>query len=197
MSTPDEAFEDALTGMLDGDEAGFRFVYRRIQPGLLRYLGVLVGDQDAEDVASESWGQAVRDLAKFHGDVDGFRAWLTTIARNRALDHVRAHGRRPAVPAPNEDLPEPAPGGDADDEAIEAISTRAAMSLIAQLPREQAEAVMLRSVMGLDAKRAAQVLGRRPGAVRTAAHRGLKNLRQLLEDQAGNTSGPPDADGVR
>ena len=37
-------------------------------------------------------------------------------------------------------------------------------------------------VVGLDAKTAAQTLGKRPGAVRTAAHRGLKRLAELLGD---------------
>lgn len=41
---------------------------------------------------------------------------------------------------------------------------------------------MLRVVVGLDAKTAAETLGKRPGAVRTAAHRGLKRLAELLGD---------------
>lgn len=197
MPSSDEELEDALGLLLTGDESGFRFVYRSVQPALLRYLGVLVGEQDAEDIASESWGQAVRDLKKFHGNIDGFRGWITTIARNRALDHLRARGRRPATTMPNETLPEPAPVEGAEAGALASMSTADAVRLIGQLPLEQAEAVMLRAVMGLDAKTAAQVVGRRPGAVRTAAHRGLKALRKTLEDQGSNTSGSLDADGVR
>jgi len=60
-------------------------------------------------------------------------------------------------------------------------STAAAIALIATLPREQAEAVLLRAVVGLDAVTAGQVLGKRPGAVRVAAHRGLKTLARRLE----------------
>ena len=41
------------------DEDAFRVLYRTVQPGLLRYLRVLVGD-DAEDVASEAWLQIAR-----------------------------------------------------------------------------------------------------------------------------------------
>ena len=55
------------------------------------------------------------------------------------------------------------------------------MALISRLPQDQAEAVVLRVVVGLDAKSAAQVLGKRPGAVRTAAHRGLRKLAELLD----------------
>ncbi|CAL9303982.1 sigma factor-like helix-turn-helix DNA-binding protein [Streptomyces sp. SudanB25_2051] len=62
----------------------------------------------------------------------------------------------------------------------EALATGHTMDLIAQLPQDQAEAVILRVVVGLDAKSAAEALGKRPGAVRTAAHRGLKRLAELL-----------------
>src|SRR5579885_3861705 len=44
----------------DGDEGAFRVLYRAVQPGLLRYLRALVGE-DAEDVASEAWLQIARD----------------------------------------------------------------------------------------------------------------------------------------
>ena len=70
-----------------------------MQPGLLRYLRGLVGD-DAEDVASETWGQIARDLGSFEGDSDGFRGWAATIARHRGLDHLRWRQRRPSVSMP-------------------------------------------------------------------------------------------------
>jgi RNA polymerase sigma-70 factor, ECF subfamily len=53
--------------------------------------------------------------------------------------------------------------------------------MLRTLPRDQAEAIMLRAVMGLDAKSAGAVLGKRPGAVRSAAQRGLKTLASRLE----------------
>jgi len=65
--------------------------------------------------------------------------------------------------------------------AEEALSTSGAIELIASLPPDQAEAVLLRAVVGLDAKSAGAVLGKRPGAVRVAAHRGLKTLATRLE----------------
>src|SRR6476469_495340 len=161
-----------------GDEAAFRAVYRAHQPTLLRYLTVLVG-ADAEDVASEAWLQITRDLPKFRGDADGFRGWAATIARHRAMDHLRRTRRRPVAAVPVElvaiDLPDPQ---DTAERALETIGTDAAVALIATLPRDQAEAVMLRAVLGLDAESAGKVLGKRAGAVRTAAYRGLKTLAQ-------------------
>src|SRR4029077_10722760 len=85
-----------------GDAEAFRLLYRDIQPRLIRYLHALAG-QDAEDIASETWLQVTRDLTGCTGSYDGFRAWVTTIARHRALDHLRRTTRRPALSVPVED----------------------------------------------------------------------------------------------
>jgi RNA polymerase sigma-70 factor (ECF subfamily) len=173
-----------------GDEAAFDTLYVTVQPGLLRYLRGLVG-QDAEDVASEAWLHIVRDLPGLR-DTSGFRGWAATIARNRALDHLRHHKRRPAVATPIEDLAQlPTQHPDPGDEAIEAVSTDAALALIASLPPDQAEAVLLRVVMGLDTNAAAAVLRKRPGAVRIAAHRGLRRLAKRLSQIPDSRSRQP------
>ncbi|MEQ4304091.1 RNA polymerase sigma factor [Plantactinospora sp. B6F1] len=169
-----------------GDEYAFRMLYRELQPGLLRYLTVLVGP-DAEDVASETWLQIARDLATFTGG-PGFRAWATRVARNRALDHLRHQRRRPTVPVPVETLTELPGAEDTAAIAAEWLGTDSAVALIATLPRTEAEAVLLRTVIGLDAESTARVLGKRPGAVRTAAHRGLRRLARVLAE-----SGPDGA----
>jgi len=170
----------AVLAAQQGDEPSFRLVYRAVQPLLLRYLSALVGD-DAEDVASETWLQIARDLRSFRGDYDNFRGWAATIARHRAMDHVRRLRRRPADQVSIEEAGDPADGTDAATLALDAASTQAALRLIRMLPRDQAEAVLLRVVMGLDTATAARVLGKRVGAVRTAAYRGLRRLADLLD----------------
>ena len=44
------------------------------------------------------------------------------------------------------------------------------------LPHDLAEIIMLRVVVGLDACDVARIVGKSPGAVRVAAHRGLRRL---------------------
>ncbi|MEU4555604.1 RNA polymerase sigma factor [Micromonospora violae] len=171
---------EAVTAAQAGDEEAFRFLYRSLQPGLLRYLTVLVG-AEAEDVASETWLQISRDLPSFTGGE--FRAWTVTIARNRAMDHLRRLRRRPSLPVPVQALAELASDADTAERASETIGTESALALIATLPPREAEAVLLRAVIGLDAGSAGRVLGRRAGAVRTAAHRGLRRLAVLLARQ--------------
>jgi RNA polymerase sigma-70 factor (ECF subfamily) len=170
----------AVLAAQSGDEGAFRVVYRAVHPGLLRYLRVLVGE-DAEDVASEAWLHIARDLGSFQGDSDGFRGWAATIARHRGLDHLRRQRRRPSPSVPIEHLTDRPGDEDTAGSALDALGTDTALALIAQLPRDQAEAVLLRVVIGLDAKAAGRVLGKRPGAVRTAAYRGLRRLATFLE----------------
>ena len=78
--------------------------------------------------------------------------------------------------------PEHPSGDDVVGAALERLDTDRALALIASLPTDQAEAVLLRVVIGLDAEAAGAVLGKRAGAVRTSAHRGLTRLRALLVD---------------
>lgn len=178
----------AVRAARDGNEEAFRVLYREVQPGLLRYLRGLVGN-DAEDLASETWLQIARDIRSFRDEGVGFRGWAVRIARNRALDHLRRNQRRPIAALPIEllhDLPDPR---DTADQAIDITATNATVALIATLPRDQAEAVLLRVVVGLDAQTAARVMGKRAGAVRTAAWRGLRRLAGQLHQPI-----PPVAD---
>ncbi|WP_329246582.1 RNA polymerase sigma factor [Actinoallomurus sp. NBC_01490] len=170
-----------LRAAREGDEDAFRTLYRQIHPRLLRYVRTLVGD-DAEDVTSEAWLHIARDIAIFKGDINGFRGWTVTIARHRALDHLRHRKRRPVAQTPVDELPEQTAPEDTETTALNSLSTEAALALIARLPHDQAEIIILRVVVGLDAKTVAKIIGKRPGAVRTAAHRGLRRLEHLIND---------------
>ena len=177
----DVDLEEALRAASRGEEAGFVALYRDMQPRLLRYATALIG-AEAEDVTAETWLQVARDLRGFDGDLDGFRGWVSTICRNRAMDWARTRSRRPADPTEMHTLAEHADGTDAHGSAMEGMSTQWAMAQILALPQTEAEAVLLRAVVGLDAPTAAKVLGKRPGAVRVAAHRGLKKLANAIRD---------------
>lgn len=170
---------EAVARAQEGDEAAFAVAYRLVQPGLLGYLRGIVGD-DAEDVASDAWLEIARDLGRFRGDGAGFRGWTATIARHRALDHLRRQRVRPRSAGLEQDVLDLAGPHSTHDQALEALSTERALELVRSLPPDQAEAVLLRVVVGLDGPAAARVLGKRPGAVRTAAHRGLKRLAAVL-----------------
>jgi RNA polymerase sigma-70 factor (ECF subfamily) len=103
-----------------------------------------------------------------------------TVARHRAVDRWRRGARRHDELVPTDalvDLPAP---DDPADAALDAISSRAAVALIATLPRDQAEVVLLRVVAGLEVAEVAAITGKRPGHVRVLAHRALRRLAARL-----------------
>ncbi|WP_335981797.1 RNA polymerase sigma factor [Streptomyces sp. CA2R106] len=187
--------ETAVNAAQGGDETAFRVLYRAVQPQLLRYVRSLVGPGDAEDVASEAWLQIARDLPSFRGGGTGIKGWAARIARNRALDHIRARSRRPVAGAGVDELVALPGRADTAGEALESVATDRALAAIAALPREQAEAVLLRVVMGLDSTSAAQVLGRRAGSVRMATHRGLRRLAEQLSAEPSAAEREPGGSG--
>jgi RNA polymerase sigma-70 factor, ECF subfamily len=174
-----EEFPAVLAAAQHGSEAAFTRLWLDANPALLRYLRV-IAPETAEDAAADTWLQVVRGLRRFRGDEAAWRAWLFTTARRRVIDATRRRSRRREEPlhdAPAEALPVTA---DAADEAIERLGTQSAIALLSELPRLQAEVILLRVVAGLDTNAVARLLGRSPGAVRIAAHRGLRRLAEIL-----------------
>ena len=180
------AFGATLAQAQGGDEAAFARIFRDAQPPLLRYLRVIAAEA-ADDVAGETWLQVVAGLPDFRGGEQEFRAWLFTIARHRAVDWGRWRARRPTIPLAGSPAAERLTTPDAADLALQRISTHAALALVATLPADQAEIIMLRVVAGLDAGEVARMVGKTPGAVRVAAHRGLRRLAELAS-RAGVTT---------
>ncbi len=177
-----ESFAETLAAAQDGSEAAFAVLWRDANPPMLRYLKVMAPGA-AEDVAAETWVQVVRGLATFRGDEPAWRAWLFTTARRRAVDAIRRSARHPQ--APLEHLPPERHPVSADpaELALEHLSTQAAIALVSRLPRLQAEVILLRVVAGLDTESVARLVERSPGAVRVAAHRGLRTLAQILASE--------------
>jgi RNA polymerase sigma-70 factor (ECF subfamily) len=179
-------FARVLADAQGGSEDQFAVLWRDTNPALLRYLRVLA-PENAEDIAAETWVHVVRGLPRFIGDEAAWRAWLFTTARRRLIDQVRLRKRHPAEPL-EEISPADVPSTpDTAQIALDNIATEAALALLSQLPRPQAEVIMLRVVAGLDTDTVATLLGKSPGNVRVMAHRGLRKLESLL-GPAGVTS---------
>ena len=176
-------FEGILAEAQKGDGDAFAAIWRAFHPPLHRYLRV-VANPVCEDAAAETWYQVVKHLRGFHGGEAAFQGWLYMIARNRVVDWKRSMVRHPETLV---GLTFNESGATSDDPAEifdERTSTDAALALIATLPFDQAEAVMLRTVSGLSVSMAAQIMGRSPGSVRVLCHRGLRQLANYTADDA-------------
>lgn len=145
---------------------------------VLRVCSAILPRADAEDAWSETFLAALRAYPeqRIDGDV---RAWLVTIARNKALDQLRSASRR-AIPSG--DLPEqPASEGvpDApDDQLREALAT---------LTDRQRDAVLYHHVAGLPYAEVGAILGSSEAAARRSAADGIAALRHALPDRRPRT----------
>lgn len=176
-------FGTVLAGAQSGDEAAFARLWRDLNPPLLRYLSL--GGDAADEVAAETWLTVVRGLATFRGDEMAWRAWVFTTARRRAVDAARRRTRDSRLGWRSTTWVRPV-AADCADEVTDALSTQEAIALVRRLPPLQAEVVLLRVVAGLSVAEVAELVGRSPGAVRVAAHRGLQALKKMV-DPAGVT----------
>lgn len=180
------SFDDVLPAAQAGGEWALAVLYQRHDGAIRRYLRARAGD-DGDDIASQTWLDAARNLSAFSGDEDAFRGWLFTIARRRLIDHGRRRSRRREVLAEDEVLA----GLEADDDpatttAEQLAGDDAARRIVELLPAAQAEVVLLRVVAGLDVAEVAEITGQRPGTVRVMQHRALKRLAtELAEEQRG------------
>jgi len=166
-------FAPVLAAAKTGGEWAIAVLYREFQPKLLRYLSAQE-PRDGEDLAASA------GLVRFSGDEHGFQRWLFTIAHRRLIDLRRRRGRSPRATSDLSVFGE-RPGPD-DTEALALAATEADVALahIAALPPDQAAVVLLRVVAGLDVADVAEIVGKKPGAVRVLQHRALTRLAERL-----------------
>ena len=136
---------------------------------VLAYLRAMVGPSDADDCFQETFMAALRSYETLDGANP--RAWVMTIARNKAIDHHRAAGRRPLPKG--DDLPDVAAPAEAEHDPE-------LWSAVAELPDRQREAVGLRFAADLRYREIARAMDTSEEAARRSVHEGLKKLRETV-----------------
>ncbi|MBV8559660.1 MAG: sigma-70 family RNA polymerase sigma factor [Acidimicrobiia bacterium] len=179
-----EQFTDVLGAARAGAPWALETLYREFHPSVLAFLRGRA-PAEAEDLASDVFVAVAEGLARFEGDEDGFRSWLFTIAYRQVGQLRRRAGRRRTDPFPIAEVDERLPPGDAESDAMAAISTQQALDLIATLPPAQAEVLLLRVVADLPVDEVATIVGKRPTAVRALQHRAIVGLaRRAVRDES-------------
>lgn len=183
--------EGSAPGWLDlarlGDQATWEALYRGIYPRLRAYMYRRVGAENAEDAVSETMRRAVAGIHRYEPGPVGFDGWVFGIARRVAVDSFRADTRlRRQAEAGSRAQPGGPGAADLPEDAVvleeEQARVREVFSLLSPEDREILE---LRIMAGLSHEEVAAVVGKKPGAVRTAQSRALARLRQLMEASDG------------
>ncbi len=164
-----------------GEDAAWEAVFATHGPRLKGFLTVLLRDRDdATEALSETFFRAYQRIESLRAETaSGFRAWLYRIARNVALDQMRAKRRVVCVA-------DPADAADLlldgfDDAVIGADDAAAVRRAFAELDADDREILALRIVAGLPSHEVGRIVGKRPGTVRMQQQRALTTLGRKLD----------------
>jgi len=164
----DDALVHAAAG---GDRRAFGELYVRYARMVHGILLARVSPAEAEDLVQEVFLSAMKQLRGLRS-AGAFRGWLGAIARNRAMDHHR-HRRETA----SLELLDPAAPRAAHQDAFLVLDQ------IRSLPVAYRETLILRLVEGMTGPEIAAQTGLAPDSVRVNLCRGMKLLRDLLEQK--------------
>jgi RNA polymerase sigma-70 factor (ECF subfamily) len=176
--TPDHAL---VQRMAAGDERALGELYDRHGRAAYALACAIVGERaDADEVVVDAFGQAWRAAAQFEPTRGSVGSWLATIARTRALDLVRARGRRSRALERAAQLTVES-GGEPADRTVERTEARGLVTrALADLPEPQRRAIELAYFGGLSQSEIAAQLSEPLGTVKTRIRDGMAKLRTLL-----------------
>ena len=161
-----------------GDMSAIHFLYVRFADDVFGYVSSIVHDShEAEDITQNVFAKLSTAIRKYEPRQVPFTAWILRVARNAAVDHLRA---RRQIPFEQVRI---------DDDGHDQIGFERSQSLrdaLWRLPEEQREVLVLRHLVGLSPLEIARRLGKTEGSIHGLHHRGRTALRlALLEMDAG------------
>lgn len=148
-----------------------------------------VGDQAiAEEITQDVFTNVWQKAGSYQPEQSRVSTWLTSIARNRAIDILRRRGVRPEATsiawedAQSDGLPHPETTPELVDLVILQKTVRSAL---AALPEDQRQPLILAYFRGMSHSEIAETLGEPLGTVKTRIRLAMQKLRRLLDETDG------------
>ena len=170
-----------IKGVVDQDQHAMTRLYdvtSRLVYGLV--LRIVADPSVAEEVLVDVYMQAWRQAARYNEDRGSPMAWLTTIARSRALDRLRSGSQDRQRSQPLESVGRQAAAIGADDAAMASEVQKFVHQALDSLSPEQREVIELAYYRGLSHREIASELGQPLGTVKTRTRLGMIKLRDML-----------------
>ena len=158
----------------DAAELDWDAAYAELLPRVFNYFRYRLGnDAAAEDLTSRTFEKAWTQRARYRRDLAGLATWLFSIARNVAVDHLRA--QRPHLPLEAAD--DVAAVGTPQDDYARAADLRRLSALLERLPAREQELVALKYGAEATNRAIAALTGLSESNVGTILHRVVQQLR--------------------
>jgi RNA polymerase sigma-70 factor (ECF subfamily) len=170
----DELVYEAVAAAKTGDMSALHFLYARFADDVCAYVRSIVRDPHAaEDITQNVFAKLMKAIHKYERREVPFAAWIIRVARNVALDHIRAARQIPVDEVRT------------SDEGGEPVGVERAQSIrdaLQQLPHDQREVLVLRHIAGLSPGEIAERLGKTEASIHGLHHRGRGALRAALRE---------------
>jgi RNA polymerase sigma-70 factor, ECF subfamily len=168
-----EIVREAVAQAKEGSSEALHFLYVRYYPDVLRYVRKLLKDDyEAEDIAQNVFMKLMTAIRKYEPREVPFAAWVLRVARNAALDHLRARRSTPC---------EEVRVRDDEHGRISHERGRDLRQALEGLPAEQRDVLILRHIVGLSPVEIASILGKTESSVHGLHHRGRLSLQEALQ----------------
>jgi RNA polymerase sigma-70 factor, ECF subfamily len=172
----DDAYDPELAGAIAaataGEEDALRYLYLRYKDNVYGYVrSIVCDDHEAEDVTQQVFMKLMRVLHQYESRGVPFSGWVLRVARNVALDHIRARRLVPVEDVHGADTPSAGSSYERSESLKAALET---------LPSDQREVVVLRHLAGLTPGEIARRLGKTESSIHGLHHRGRSAVRDEL-----------------
>jgi len=176
-TSPPPADERGLIEAAQRDSRRFADLYETHFERVYAFIIRRVGDRhEAEDLTSDVFHQALKNIGRFEWRGVPFAAWLYKIASNEIADLVHRKARKNPID-PTDDPSEP---------CYEDVENRARLfRMVDKLPSDQRRVIIMRFAEERSIREIAQQLKRTEGAIKQLQFRGLQNLRLRMGEQNG------------
>jgi RNA polymerase sigma-70 factor (ECF subfamily) len=165
-----------------GDSEAFGLLYDHYQGSVYRFLFYRTRSSTlAEDLTSETFFRALRNMQNFRWQGKDFGAWLMTIARNLATDHFKAGRTRLEMATEDMGIHDDSTEGP-ETAVLASLTNELLLKALTELPAEQKDCLIMRFLQGMSIAETAAVLGRSEGAVKQLQLRGVRNLAKLMPE---------------
>jgi RNA polymerase sigma-70 factor (ECF subfamily) len=173
-TAPDGLVYEAVARAKEGDMSALQFLYVRFADDVCSYVRSIVRDPHAaEDITQVVFTKLMKAIQRYERRDVPFAAWIIRVARNVALDHIRASRQIPLAEVRT------------SDEGGEQVGFERALSIreaLERLPAEQREVLVLRHIAGLSPGEIADRLGKSEASIHGLHHRGRGALRTALRE---------------
>lgn len=156
-------------------EPDWEQVYAEQLPRVLNFFRYRLGDTaDVEDLTARTFEKAWLARHRYQSDVAGFATWLLTIARNVAIDHVRARQRSKPLEVA---AVVPSPDATPEQQAEQHADAQRLAALLATLPPRQRELIAMKYGADMTYRAIARATGLSESNLGTILHRAVETLR--------------------